>query len=280
MIVNIFLGELLKQKGEGHETYKWYLQFLQSFGATIDADLTVDAFRPFHVSTWYRARDGWSDSTKNCAVRAVKRCFAWAEEEGYIDHSPIAKMTAPAKTSRETVISAGEFQQLLALTKDQNFRDLLNVLWHTGCRPQEAFAIEAKHFEAVLRRVVFPPSKAKGKKFPRAIYLNDVALEIVARLCEKHPEGPILRNVDGVRWNAIAVASRFSRLKPKVGRKYCAYEIRHTFATDGLKKGMDSVNLSVLMGHSDASTLARVYQHLAKDPQFMAQQAERARGSN
>ncbi len=40
----------------------------------------------------------------------------------------------------------------------------------------------------------------------------------------------------------------------------CAYGIRHSFATEGLKNGVDSVALAVIMGHADVSMIARTYQ--------------------
>ena len=57
---------------------------------------------------------------------------------------------------------------------------------------------------------------------------------------------------------------------------FCAYHLRHTYATEALKH-LDPITISVLMGHSDPTTLARTYQHLAKDPVHMLAVAKRAR---
>ena len=54
------------------------------------------------------------------------------------------------------------------------------------------------------------------------------------------------------------------------------YVLRHSFATNALRKGVDSLTVAVLLGHKDPSTLARVYQHLNQNPEHLLDQARRA----
>ena len=58
--------------------------------------------------------------------------------------------------------------------------------------------------------------------------------------------------------------------------RYSLYALRHSWATKALKSGLDGLTVAILMGHSDPSTLARVYQHLSHDPQHLLSQARRA----
>ena len=67
-----------------------------------------------------------------------------------------------------------------------------------------------------------------------------------------------------------------TRLASSFVPRYSLYAIRHSWATRALKSGLDGLTVAILMGHSDPSTLARVYQHLAHDPQHMLDQAKRA----
>ena len=111
------------------------------------------------------------------------------------------------------------------------------------------------------------------------IFLTDVAVEICERLCELHANGPIFRNTRGLPWTKDAIKCRFGRMKEKVRIKgLCAYGIRHSFATEGLKNGVDSLSLATIMGHVDVSMLARTYQHLAKNTEYLHQQARKAKG--
>jgi integrase len=62
----------------------------------------------------------------------------------------------------------------------------------------------------------------------------------------------------------------------KHGRKYTLYHLRHSWATRALQRGLDPLTVSILLGHTDPSTLAKVYQHLALDPDFLRKAVKKA----
>ncbi len=62
--------------------------------------------------------------------------------------------------------------------------------------------------------------------------------------------------------------------------RYSLYALRHSWATNALKSGVDPLTVAILMGHKDPSMLARVYQHLSHSPDHMLDQAKRAAGNN
>ena len=68
------------------------------------------------------------------------------------------------------------------------------------------------------------------------------------------------------------------RLACQLAPKCSLYTLRHSWATHALERGLDALTVAILMGHRDPSTLARVYQHLAHNPQFLLDQARRAAG--
>ncbi len=70
------------------------------------------------------------------------------------------------------------------------------------------------------------------------------------------------------------------KLARQHGRKYCLYHFRHSWATRALQRGLDPLTVAILMGHSDPSMLAKVYQHVAHDPEYMRSAARRATGTN
>lgn len=61
--------------------------------------------------------------------------------------------------------------------------------------------------------------------------------------------------------------------------RYSLYALRHAWATRALKSGIDALTVAILMGHSDPSTLAKVYQHLSHDPDHLLNQANRVSGA-
>ena len=69
-----------------------------------------------------------------------------------------------------------------------------------------------------------------------------------------------------------------NRLACRLVTRYSLYALRHSWATNALKRGVDPLTVALLMGHKDPSMLARVYQHLSHSPDHMRDQAQRATG--
>ena len=331
-IADSFLGWVEKHRSP--DTYEWYHYRLQRFCQRYPS-LRVDQVKPYHVQEWVDSYELSKTSRRNY-MRAVKRSLSWAAKQGYIEHNPIQHLEIPAADRREVVILEAEFARIVDLAGHESLRDLIVVTRQTGCRPQESLRVESRHVDLTNHRWVLPPSEAKGKKFPRVVYLTDNALEITRRLMSKHPDGTLFRNSSGRTWTPDAVNCGFDRIQQRMGRKemkrqgksisdedirsfiptleptrkrkgdvvektpaelrqeaktkltnrlamslvprFCLYAIRHSWATQALERGLDSITVAVLMGHADASMLARVYQHLTQNPQFLLEQAKRAVG--
>jgi integrase len=66
------------------------------------------------------------------------------------------------------------------------------------------------------------------------------------------------------------------KLARKHGTKYAPYHFRHSWATRALQRSVDPLTVAIVMGHQDPSMLAKVYQHLAHDPDYPRQAAAKA----
>ncbi len=75
-----------------------------------------------------------------------------------------------------------------------------------------------------------------------------------------------------------AKSKTMKRMACEAAPRYSLYALRHSWATNALKKEVDALTVALLMGHKDPSTLARVYQHLSHSPEHMLNQAKRATG--
>lgn len=311
-------------------SFDWYQRHLQIFVKFLKPTTTVGQLKKHHLTECLAEHPNWSTTTKHGMCRAVCRAFAWAEEQELIGHSPFARFKKPKARRREVVISQAEYEDILTLSPNEAFRDLLITAWETGARPQELVRVEKRHVDLTLGRWVFPADESKGQRLPRVVYLNERALEITRRLCLQHPSGPIFRTKDVTPWNQHSTACAFGRIKialglrrmqelgisteimkrfstagfkdektlaaarqahvteydrrrkalwkaaRKHGQKYALYHFRHSWATRALQRGVDPLTVAILMGHRDPSMLAKVYQHLAHDPEFLRQAAAKA----
>lgn len=259
------------EKNRAADTYAWYRKHLDSFAKHIGPKLRTADLKQLHVTRWLsdaHAENG--DGTKRGAITAVKRCFNWLADEGYIKDNPVGRMKRPRYIPRgdEAYITTEQWDKLVAAINDGQrkadnacFIDIVTVLRESGCRPQEIVKVEARYLNHENRQWVFPQAKSKGKIFQRIVPLNDTAYEICRRLSVQHPEGPIFRNADGQPWTAFSVHNRFDRLAKKTGFKVTAYNFRHTFCTDKIVAGVPLPEIAAIMGHSDMTMILNVYQH-------------------
>jgi integrase/recombinase XerC len=273
-LVDLFLDWC--QKHRAPRTYDWYRERCQSFVSHPGvAALRVEQLKPLHLQQWADAK-AWSGGMRRGAMTAVQRSMNWAAKMGHIKLSPVAHVEKPPQGQRELVITPDRFAEILARYDDEPFRNLLHLAWETGARPQELLRVEARDVDLDGGRWMFTVKQSKGKKRARVVQLTDRALEICRPLVKKYPTGPILRNVDGKPWTPFAVNCRFERLRKKLGVKYCLYTFRHSFCQRGLKNGVDPVTLANLMGHVDATMIARVYSHVAQDQAYLKDSLRRA----
>ncbi len=274
VVVDAFLDFV--QKHRNPHTYRWYKDRLQLFIRTIPTDLALDQLKPFHVQQWIDGYPNLSSGSKRNYCRSIVRAMNWAEEQGYVSRSPLAHFKKPPGGNKELVITPEQYQALLDRTDDQEFKDLLTVTWETGCRPQESLRVEARHVEIDNSRWVFPKSESKNKRKQRIVYLTPKALEITMLLMEKHPTGPLFRNVNGDAWTTDATNCRFQRIKKQKGVKFSLYAIRHSFAHHAMTKGVDSITVATFLGHQDPTLLARTYSHISQNQTFLHEQLKKA----
>lgn len=262
-ILEAFLG--WAEASSSPKTYAWRRKALEVFAASIPRTLTVGELRPHHVTAEMNAHPTWGPDTRANFARCVQRAFSWATDQGMVDRNPISKIEKPAKGRREDVYTREEYERLLASFPDREFRDLLVTAWETGCRPQELFAVGAADVDLAGRRWVFKVRDSKGKRKPRVVYLSDAAFEVTERRCRERPTGTLFRNRDGQPWDKESAGRRFKRKKAALGRRYCLYGFRHSFATRKLLEGVDAITVALLLGHSNLSMLANQYSHLIKN---------------
>jgi integrase len=266
------------QKHRAGRTYDWYLEHIQGFIDFLKkpAAMLAASLKPFHVVEWADKHPSWGDNYRRGAIIAIQRPFNWAAKLGYIPESPIRYIEKPQPTRREQVIDLNAWQTIRDhYEAGDPFRELLEFAWETGCRPQEAKNIEARHVELDKHRVVFPPTEAKGKKRWRIIYLTPRAAEIVKGKLAIRPKGLLFLNAKGRKWTGFAMNCRFTRLKAHLGIKYACYSLRHGFATRKLEAGLDHITVAALMGHADATMLARVYSHISERQDHLREQLNR-----
>jgi len=199
------------------DTYRWYQYRLQRFADRFP-DLTITQLRPYHVQEWVDSYPNHSPTTTRNYMRSIKRCIKWGQSLGYIESDPIQHISIPSSRPKDVYVTPEQFAHLLTLNRDPGFRDLLEVTYDTGCRPQESLRLEIRHVDLNNHRWILPRSEAKGKQAPRVVYLNDRSAAITQRLMENRTEGHLFLNSLGKPWTVSAVNCAFERIQIRMGK--------------------------------------------------------------
>lgn len=258
-------------------TASHYDQFCKGFVKESPRVRTMAArdLRPFHVQAWVDLHPDWNPTTQNKAASAVKRAFSWATENGLIDADPIRPLRKAKPRRRLRILSAEEWAVLIAACPNGAIRAFLEIQKATGARPQELRAAEIRHYDRRGKCFRFPAEESKGG-IARVIVLTDAAAELVVQLIGKRLEGAVLTNTEGYAWTRVGLRMALRRLVASSGVAFDAYTLRHTYATEALENGVESLAVGELMGHVDTSMIAKIYAHLDQKPEYLRKAAEQA----
>ena len=259
-------------------TYEWYRDFLQDFSDMYGA-LEAGKLKPFHVTRWLDSHRGWGEASRRCGTIAVKRAFNWADAEGILSPNPLKHVKKGPPQRRERILTADERQQILKSARGRAFREFVQALQETGCRPSEVGKVEASNVDLTAGLWVLPEHKTKKKTGkPRLVYLTPAMLELTRKLMERHPTGRLFRNSRGKPWTRNAIRCRFRNLRAKLPqlKGVVSYTYRHSFVTDALENGVGVAQVAELLGHTSTDMVMSHYQHLREKREHLKQAAIQA----
>jgi integrase len=257
-------------------------------------DTLMGALKPVHVSGWLaqmakprvdrkKRTVKWGPTYQNMALRTLVAAFNWAKGQGLITahclQNSKAVVVRGRKRSRgqETYVPPATWEKLIGRVGKSNhgFADILRFLYGTGCRPAEAFHVEARYYHPADRCVIYPGhpgpddfawKNARRTGKDRVIFLpEDIARTVEARI-KKHPTGPIFLTNRNSPWASVNVSVniRWYAKRLVISPPPSAYGFRHTYATDWLLNGGSIKVLADLIGTSVAM-IERHYGHIMVD---------------
>jgi integrase len=259
-------------------TLVWYRRVVGGLADAFGPE-RVDGVTHGRLGTWL-ARQAWGDTSKAHALGVLSVFFRWAEREGLATGNPAGRIRKPQARSRgaEAVIPGDTHDRLLAHASG-GFRQLLVLLRETGARPCELARLTAADLDLPNGVARLADHKTAGKtRRPRLIFLTPEAAAVLGQLAEAHPDGPVLRNRNGVGWTKDAICGAFDRVGKRAGVRVTAYGYRHTFATRALAAGVPDAHVAALLGHTSTTMLHRHYSHLTHQAQSMRAALDRMRG--
>lgn len=266
--------------------------FLPIFGA-----LALDAIRPAAVMTWRtdRLKAGVKAQTVDRDLNPLRGLLTKAVEWDILDAHPLAKLRLKPTESPQVVryLRADEEQRLLAALAARDVeaaaaRDRFNhwrqarkkpalpaldgysdhltplviVALHTGLRRGELFSLQWRDLDLAAAVLTVQARHAKSKR-GRRIPLNASAVAALrawqppkakrTAYVFPGPHGKRLTNVQ-TSWETVLEAAHVVDFR--------FHDLRHTFASKLVQRGVPLLVVSQLLGHSLLTTTMR-YAHLA-----------------
>ena len=226
---------------------------------------------------------GLSDRVVRGCHCSCRTALEKAVSEGLIFKNPAIGCKLPPKKGREMqILDSYELQRFLTQAKEEGFYELFMLDIATGMRRGELLGLQWDDFNTetgelhIQRQVAkvkgqLTVSKPKTKTSIRTIILPPA---VVRMLNEYH------KNVYS-RWVFPSPVkddlprdpqSIYKRMQMVLEHAECKrvrfHDLRHTFATMALSRGMDVKTLSATIGHISSATTLDIYSHVTNEMQI------------
>ncbi len=255
----------LRASGASEKTVKAYkagiTDFLKFCNKKLVSELNTDDVVKWRIA---RLKDGFSRGVRN-DIKArqltlhyyslyVRSFLKWL---GFNDE--VSTVKAPRRRVVST-LSEGEMLKLLNAARDILDLLIISLLIETGLRAQELLSLTVGDID-LNNKEIYVRSGKYGEE--RVVFIGPLTEEVLSKYLEAF-------NGNSERLIPLTYSGLYKRLKTlskRAGvdvRKVRPHILRHTFATEALKKGLALPALQRLLGHRDIKT-TQIYLHLLKE---------------
>jgi integrase/recombinase XerD len=260
-----FLADKKSQNLSKH-TVKFYQKGLEKFIRFCD-DKSVKTFQqttPQFIREYmtYLGSSGLNPGGQHANFRTLKVYFRWFWDEVSPDYAnPINKVKPPkVEVVPLKGITRDEFVMLFHYCVKDTFtgerdRAILLVLMDTGLRAQEVCDIELANIDLIGGSMIV---KGKGSK-TRTVFFGSQTRKQLRRYQRYATNKKYLFSThSGEKMKYVTIRQILVRLSRKANIKEVSlHDFRRGYAAELLKRGVDLLSLSRLLGHSDLSLLKR-----------------------
>ncbi len=265
---------LLYVAGASEQTVKSYRAALQDFAEYVGPDRRVEELTQELVEEWisYRLTRGVKKPrSKERGGYEARRLLQQTMHyytlflRGFIEWLGVeVKVPVVKKPSRPRVeaLSPGEVQALLVAARDTLDLLIVALLFETGIRAREAVELRLSDIDMYSNSIRVRAAKYGEERIVLYGPLTRYALE------KWLSENPGLKPSDKLL--GISYSGLYKRLKSLAKRagidpaKVRPHVLRHTFATEALRRGMSLPALQRLLGHHDIK-VTEMYLHLVNE---------------
>ena len=246
-----------KIDGLSAKTLKNYREMLVAFSGSVDkpaARITTDDIRAYIGLLSTR---GLRDSSIQTHINTLRSFFSWLELEDAIRKNPMRKIKSLKidRMATRRPLELEEMERLRDGCRTYKERALVEFLASSGCRLSEVIGIRANQVDWEKRSVTV---LGKGHK-ERTVYFSVRAKLMLQEYLSSRRGGISLfasSRTPYASMSSRAIERTLQGIGERAGivRRIHPHILRHTFATQALRGGMDLTVIQRLLGHTDPKT--------------------------
>jgi integrase len=205
--------------------------------------------------------NGRSPATVNRYLAALKAAFSLAVRNGKVEQNPVKLVRLTKENNKRVRFLAEEEEARLLAVVPRKYHPLILLALHTGMRRGETLNLLWEDLDFKRKRITIRQTKA-GEA--RHIPMNDVVrqtLQSLARMLHNPfvfpgEKGSLRKGIENTEWKRYLQEAGIENFR--------WHDLRHTFATRLVMKGVSLYVVSKLLGHHSLVMTER-YAHLAPD---------------
>jgi integrase len=274
-------------------TYEGYQSIINNHLAPAFGNLTMKQFTPQVIQAYYgKACENLSKRTVHHQHRVLSESLKYAVRQGYLGRNPCDLVNAPRpikKTMR--TLTPSEVEHLLEVARDSYFYPIIYFAVSTGLRQAEILGqrwrdVDLDMLSISVNQVLYKRSgecQFKEPKTPHSRRRVRMTPKLAAFLKEYRDtrewlyvqsnkllslDDLLFTTYQGKALNPSVVTHNFFKLALQAGLKGVRFhDLRHTFASLMLLRGVSAKVISEALGHSSVAFTMDVYSHIIEGMQ-------------
>jgi len=225
-------------------------------------NVCIDEITPLRVEEFkrWRLEQEVTPSTVNRGLEVLRRMLYKAIEWGYLKENPFKKVKLYKTDNRRLrFLEKEEIERLLKASAPHIERIILFAL-NTGMRMGEIFDLQWSGVDFRNNLIYIHKTKNKEK---RIIPMNTVVKKLLINIKEHSLSEYVFCTKEGGRF--VCIRNGFTKALKRAGiTDFRFHDLRHTFASHLVMKGVDLNTIKELLGHKNYEMTLR-YAHLSQD---------------
>ncbi|MFC2170269.1 tyrosine-type recombinase/integrase [Acidobacteriota bacterium] len=223
--------------------------------------MKLNEISPFHIEKYRAERlgKGVSKSTINRELALMKKMYNLAIDWKFLTENPVnrIKFFSEKENFIERILTKEEEDRLLGVTSD-HLKPILIVALNTGMRKGEILNLKWRQID--LSKKFIKVEKTKSER-TRYISINSEVSNLLDKLRkERGKEEFVFTNPEtGKPFADLKNAFRGACRRANI-RKFRFHDLRHTFASRLVERGVNLITVKELLGHSTVKMTER-YTH-------------------